>query len=469
MTTQVSKSIPARGSRFAHLETDELIKNALHDDQTRNLLFYIENELEKFMRDSKQQIEFPSTLSQYHKQLVLHISNRFGLFCADEHVLLLKKSFESAIPRSNLRDFWKNRSRTRMKMGNVQTSRGAGNSSNQPKLAGEDSKTKSSNTRAPSRNNIGGPDPSFPGSTSHWNNPYANNYQTYSNPYASHQQTNFASSNPNHKSRASSPGSNQSASYNNPYTAATKTQFTHEDMDEWVKSNQRRKKREQRKKHNRKAKVKESKVKESDSKKLEEFNSKVPFFPNKPFNKQVVDNFERQERTHRRTKPARRSRSSLPQHILHIYDFDKSISLPAFLPRKPETIRQSLGVFKSAKSPRNPFYHMCWNHNTERGCPRGNKCKWIHCFVGVMDKNYEMDHALIAFQNEYDAELIFVNPTTCIATFPDEVVASRALDSTGENSLFKLEPYSKKKTEDLSSVLPPSFFGEEPKQLESSV
>ena len=53
--------------------------------------------------------------------------------------------------------------------------------------------------------------------------------------------------------------------------------------------------------------------------------------------------------------------------------------------------------------------------------------------------------------------------TTCFAfePFHDDMAALKAMDSIGENSLFKLEPYSKAKTERLSNELPPSFFGDE--------
>jgi len=435
-----------------NVETDALLTTALNDEQTRNLLFYIEKELQKFLRDSSMpKIQFPNTLSQYQKQLIKHVSLRFGLLCAGhDSSLILVKQIESCIPRTSLEDFWKTRSRPRTKTINRQPKRGN-------TFAGE---------KAKSLNKTGSDDAgSAPNAQSwqHYNNPYGNNYQSYANPYASHQQS--APSNPKQNSQnGASSGSNQGASsYSNPYAAETKSQFTREDMDDWVKSNQKRKKRDERKKFNRKSKARIADTKKRAEQR--EVNSQVPFFPNKPFDKKAVDSFQnRGERnTTRRPRQHRRGRnqSNLPQHILHIYDFDTSICTPVFLPRNSETIRESLTVFKSAKAPHNPFYHMCWNHNTERGCSRGNRCKWIHCIVGVTDGNYEMDHALVAFANEFEADIIFVNPNTCLATFHDDMAAKKAMDSIGENSLFKLEPYSKAKTENLSNELPPSFFGEE--------
>jgi len=440
-----------------NVETDSLLTTALKDEQTRNLLFYIEKELQKFLRDSSlPKIQFPNTLSQYQKQLIKHVSLRFGLLCAGhESSLILVKQIQSCIPRTSLEDFWKTRSRPRTKTINRQPKRGS-------HLAGDNAKSLN-RTGAENEGSQRNVNPNAQSQNwQQYNNPYGNNYQSYANPYASHQQS--APSNPNHKSQTAPSDSNQGASsYSNPYAAATKTQYTREDMDDWVKSNQKRRKRDERKKHNRKSKARIADAKKRAEQR--EVNSQVPFFPNKPFDKKTVDSFQNrgERKPTRRPKQHRRGRnqSDLPQHILHIYDFDTSICTPVFLPRNSETIRESLSVFKSAKAPHNPFYHMCWNHNTERGCSRGNRCKWVHCIVGVTDGNYEMDHALVAFANEFEADINFVNPTTCLATFHDDMAALKAMDSIGENSLFKLEPYSKAKTERLSNELPPSFFGDE--------
>lgn len=456
--TDSSGASPAHVSRFS-VEKDEFLQNALEDQKLRQLVFYIENELEKFLRDSNMsKIQFPDHLSDYQQSLVLSISNRFGLD-GYQNPLILTKRLESAIPRTSLKEYWQDKTRSQARVNRV-TGRGVSGShrsTTQHKVAGA----------APPNNTW---------QQGYNNNSFANNYQSYSNPYASHTQSIVTASNSHQKPRSAPSDPNQLASYDNPYAAAPKaqTKFTAADLDQWVKSNNRKKQREESKKQKKKAKAKaktqEAKTQEA-KKKLDtdraELNSKVPFFPDKPFDKKVTDSY-RDRRPARWSRSNRRGRSSnqprLPSHILHMTDFDTCITTPEFAPRNSETIRQSLNVFKSAKSPRNPFYHMCWNHNTLSGCPREGKCNWIHCFVGVMDETYEMDNTLLAYQNEHSCEILFVNPKVTLVTFSNESDALLALQSNqSDSSMFQLHPYSKATTEQLSSDLPDSFFGNESK------
>jgi len=149
-----------------------------------------------------------------------------------------------------------------------------------------------------------------------------------------------------------------------------------------------------------------------------------------------------------------------PGHILQIVDYDvKEIERPQLIPKNARDCRQMeklspISFLRKYKSPRDPHFFVCWDFNT-RGCPRGNKCRWMHLkitcpkinkkFFKGIDKTVPEFKELFPELTKLGGKIAWLNDKTVVVVFNDAKSAHDALENV-KSDRFSLKAFFAKET-----------------------